>query len=149
MGNFYAREKEERRPKGGEPGGWVPPSCEAHSPLRTVLLHPGCIEISKSQSSLGLAAHFWSFALLPRFGEPSNAMCQKSHGGKESDDVRVLSHARNDAVAASASAAAVSYNAVTSGVITSQKIIYTPQKQAAAEEGRKIEGKGGRQAGRG
>ena len=68
----------------------------------------------------------------------------KSHGGKESDDVRVLSHARNDAVAA---AAAVSYNAVTSGVITSQKIIYTPQKQAAAEEGRKIEREEGREVG--
>ena len=61
---------------------------------------------------------------------------------KESGDVRVLSHARNDAVGSSGGggsgrvmfvvAAVVRYNAVTGGVITSQKIIYTAAKTSGA-----------------
>ena len=63
---------------------------------------------------------------------------------KESGDVRVLSHARNDAVGSGGGdgggsgrimfvvAAVVRYNAVTGGVITSQKIIYTAAKTSGA-----------------
>ena len=62
---------------------------------------------------------------------------------KESGDVvRVLSHARNDAVGSGGGGggsgrvvfvvAAVRYNAVTGGVITSQKIIYTAAKTSGA-----------------
>ena len=52
---------------------------------------------------------------------------------KESDDVRVLSHARNDAVGGGCGGRGgrvmfVKCNAVTGGVITSQKIIYTAAK---------------------